>query len=511
MIDSQSLKNLKRTELEHFILHLNGSLLEDQKRLQTEIEKNKILLDINFKKDPHQLISSFFKDLDLKATSTIRVVYIKKNYFSEKILFFNGKSSSDYGVLDDQVIDQIGEKDHLVIQDTSRIHNIKFSKEHTFPRSLMAFPILHNNDKIGVIWIGDQNYQAFSKTELEKYKNIIDIYSDALAVFAGNNYIEQEKAVLKQIIAKDNLPLIIFNSKQKILFANEKAVDQFDLTINERGECFSNNCDFSSLFAIQKTSGNKTIDYRNREFEVIELLMADKHQEKATCLRFIDITTEVENGKYFNTIISTITHYLKSPLNEIKKLTSLISAIGDLSEKQNDFLLKIQNHIDEIQESVTQLVSVNKLNKGKFVDISKFSLNEIIENVCKLFFPLAQQKQITINARESEEDRIINDKTLIKHALINVLEFSIKETHMGGTVDIVHKKDSDNQLISVTDSGRGISNFDVKKILDKNNMDQIRNELEITRDIMAILNGKLDIESNLGSGTTITLVFPLKM
>jgi signal transduction histidine kinase len=510
MIDSQSLKKLKRSELELLILQLNESFLEEQRLLQFEIEKNSQLLEANLGKDVNELISKFIKDLCLRETSTIRVVYLKNNYFYEKIFFSSGKNSTDYGILDDQVIKQIGDKDHLVIQDTSRIHNIKFSKEHAYPRSLMAFPILRNNEKVGVVWIGDQKYQAFSKIELENYKKIIALYNDALTVFAVSKILDQERVVYKQVVAKDNLPIIIFNTKQKIIFANELAIDQFDLSFNERDECFSNNYDFSTLFNSSKRLENPTIEYKDKEFTVIESLIPDSPEGKTICLKFIDRSYEVEKGKYFNTIISTITHYLKSPLVEIKKLATLISSIGDLSEKQNEFLLKMKNNVDEIQGSVTQLISVNKINQGDFVEINKISINETLENVAKILFPLTQQKQITLNVHKSDDDQMINDKTLLKHVLLNVLEFSIKETHMGGTIKIIHKKDLDNQSISVADSGKGISNFDVKKLLDKKDMDQERNELEITRDIMAILNGKLSIESNLGSGTTITLVFPRK-
>ena len=233
-------------------------------------------------------------------------------------------------------------------------------------------------------------------------------------------------------------------------------------------------------------------------------------KQRIICLKFNDKTFDVEKGKYFHTIISSIIHYLKSPLIEIKEIASLISAIGDLSKKQNEFLNKIKYLIEEIQGSVSKLLSVNKIDQGNFVEINKFSINEIIENVAKIYVPLTQQKQITLNTPKSDQDQVLIDENLLKHALLNILEFSIKETHMGGTIEVIHKTDLENHYIVITDSGKGISNFDVKKLLDAKFTDQKRNELEIARGIMEILCGDLLIESNLGSGTAISLVFPWK-
>jgi signal transduction histidine kinase len=96
----------------------------------------------------------------------------------------------------------------------------------------------------------------------------------------------------------------------------------------------------------------------------------------------------------------------------------------------------------------------------------------------------------------------------LNHALLNILDYAIRESHMGGIVEIKSSNETNAFLISIKDLGKGISKLDIEKMMDDKSLDRYADEIEITKNIMKILNGEILIESNLGSGTIVTLKFP---
>lgn len=509
MNENQSLKKLRRSELEDYVKALIDSVNENQAQLLREKRKNSLLEKVLFEESKNEIVNEFFEDLSIKETSSIRLVYFESDYFLQKISFSSGKYSEDFGLLDDQIIEQIGGKNNLVIQDTSRIHNIKFFQGYSYPRSLIAFPILENNTKIGIVWIGDISYQAFSKQDIEHHEKIIDTYQVPLSALIKNEILEEERQTLQKIVYEDERPTIIFNSNKKISYANNSAINEFDLVRNENNQTLTNEIDFSTIFELHDPLEKPTIQYEGKEYEVIGINNFEKLNDSAICCKFFDKTLGLAKNKYLTTIISTITHYLRAPMVEIKGLASLITALGNLSEKQLGFLSKINNNINDIENSIVQLLSVNRIQQDGFVELSKFSINECVDSVIKILTPFAEQKQITINSSlDKKMEYVTSDKNLLKHAILNILNYAIKETHMGGAIEINHIINFEKHSIAISDSGRGISKLDVRKMMEGKNTHTKSDELEITQDIMFVLNGDLMIESDLGSGTTITLQFP---
>ena len=509
MNENQSLKKLRRSELEDRVKTLTDSVNEKQVQLLREKRINSLIEKVIFEESKNEIIKGFFKDLSIKETSSTRLVFLESNYFLQKISFSSGKYSEDFGLLDDQILEQIGGKNNLIVQDTSRIHNIRFFQGYNYPRSIVVFPIFKNNSKIGILWIGDLEYQAFSKQDFEHYEKIIDIYQGPLAVLIINEIMEEERRTLKQIVNQDDYPTIIFNRDQKISYANNSAIKEFDLGRNENNQILTWEIDFSSIFELHDPLEMPTIQYSGKEYEVNKVNNFEKIDHSAVCCKFIDKTWELAKNKYLTTIISTITQYLKAPMVEIKGLASLITALGNLSEKQLGFLSQINNNINDIENSIVQLLSVNRIQQDGFVELCKFSIDDCVDSVIQKLSPFAEQKQISINSKLAKKGAIVtSDKNLLKHALLNILDCAIKETHMGGTIEINHKIISEMHSIAISDSGKGISKLDVKKMMAGENSLPKRDELEITKEIMLVLNGELLIESDLGSGTTITLKFP---
>ncbi len=507
--EQSSINKLRRSELLDLIRELNDSLKEKTTLLLKEREKNRSFKRVLISKNFREYFREFSKTIQIRETSSIRILFSKKDFFLQPFSVGYGSLSDEYSYLDDQISDQLGGKSHLIIQDTSKIHNIKFFPGKSFPRSLIAFPIIHSDHKVGCIWIGDKNYRAYSKKEVEEFDYIIDEYQNTLAMLSKMISTSQEIFSLRQVFNSIEEPVLIINKQQIITHANTAAKKEFNLVCDENESFSSEEIDFNNLLNSPKTFENIKIKDNKKEFEVCRLEINSIDTKGVTCYRFIDKTRERALNKYLSTIISTITHYLRNPMIEIKGLASLILSLGDISEKQKEFLNTMSSNIDAIENNVKELMSIDRLNKDGFVEIDEVTVDDCINNAILTLAPLVEQKQITIRSDlDGQIKKIFSDAALLNHALLNILDYAIRESHMGGIVEIKSSNEANAFLISIKDFGKGISKLDINKLMDDKSLDQYTDEIEISKNIMKILNGDILIESNLGSGTIITLKFP---
>ena len=507
--EQNSLNKLRRSELLGLISELNDSLEEKKSLLLEEREKIRSFERVLISKNFREYFREFFSTVSIKDTSSIRIFFSKKDFLLQPFSIGYGLLSDEYSCLDEQISDQLGGKNHLIIQDTSKIHNIKFYPGKKFPRSIIAFPLIHNDLKVGCIWIGDENYRAFSEKEIEKINYVVCVYQKSLTVLFSTISTSQENFTLRWIFDSIEEPVLIINSQQIITHANPSAIKEFNLVRDENGSFFSQEIDFNDLFHSLKTSEKLMISNNNKEYEIIKIEVNSLDTEGVICYRFIDKTRERALNKYLSTIISTITHYLRTPMIEIKGLAALILSLGDLSEKQKEFLNIMSRNIDAIEINVKELMSIDRLRKDGFVEISEVSVDDCIENAIFTLAPLAEQKQIAIKSDyDKQRKKIFSDVSLLNHALLNILDYAIRESHIGSIIEINSYSEPNAFFISIKDSGKGISKLDIKKMIDEKSFDQYKDEIEITKNIMKILNGDVLIESNLGRGTTITLKFP---
>ena len=505
--EQDSINKLRRSGLLELVSKLNNSLEEKTALLLKERKKNRSFERVLINKNFREYFREFLKIILIKETNTVRIIFSKKDYFLQTFSTGYGSLSDEYGLLDDQIAAQLGGKSNLIIQDTSKAHSIKFFPGKSFPRSIVAFPIVCNDLKVGLIWIGDENYRAFSPRDVEKFAYFVGEYQKNLAVVFNANNISKETIILQRAFDAIEESFMISNKQKIITHANLSAIKEFNLTQNEDGSFSTDEIGLGELLNSAEISGK--IKIKNNEFEVSRLDVNSDDTQGMTFHRFINRTREEALNTYLSTIISAIAQHIRTPMIEIKGLAALIESLGDLSDKQKEFLFSIRKNIQVVEKNVKDLMSVNRLNKDGFLEIKEVSVGDCINKAIITLAPLVEQKQITIKCDyDKHGKKIFSDDILLNHVFLNILDHAIRESHLGGVVEINSYNGPNSLFVSIKDSGRGISKLDITKILDDKNIDQYKNEIDITKKIMKILNGCVQVESNLGGGTKITLEFP---
>lgn len=183
-----------------------------------------------------------------------------------------------------------------------------------------------------------------------------------------------------------------------------------------------------------------------------------------------DITAEMEVEEMRKDFISNASHELRTPVTSIKVLLeSLLDGAKDEPKLLNEFLNDLMLEVNRLHELVNDLLDVARLESNKnTLQISSFSINDIISEVLSTLHPLSKSKEIKIIRPIFKESMIMKaDRQKIKQVLVNLINNAIKFTPSPGEVSIIVKKLDSAYEFNVKDTGMGIPLEDQAHIFDK--------------------------------------------
>lgn len=218
--------------------------------------------------------------------------------------------------------------------------------------------------------------------------------------------------------------------------------------------------------------------------------------------------------------VGNVSHELKTPLSSIKLLSESLLLQDEVEEEvYREFLIDINNEVDRLNRIVTELLSLVDMDKKQLVlDYQPAYLNYLIEKIIEQLKPLADQKNIHLDYYEDDSIQINIDKGKIKQALINIVHNAIKYTRDGGRVDIRVYREKDFAVVSIKDTGVGISEDNLQYIFDRfYRADKARSRntggtglgLSISKQIVNLHHGTISVKSKLDEGTDFYIRLPI--
>ena len=220
--------------------------------------------------------------------------------------------------------------------------------------------------------------------------------------------------------------------------------------------------------------------------------------------------------------ISMASHELRSPLTAIK------GNIEFLKEKQIEtsadeesryFLENINISVNRLDDLVGDMLDVSRIEGNRIpMKLALVDPKDIIENSLREMEPYATKKGLELSLVSYEPGSISIDSDRLKQILVNLIGNAIKYTQKG-SVYVSTKIKNKEYLITVADTGFGISSEDQKKLFLK--FSRIQNEktrtikgtglgLWITQELAQKMNARISVESIEGVGSHFTISFPLK-
>jgi len=217
-----------------------------------------------------------------------------------------------------------------------------------------------------------------------------------------------------------------------------------------------------------------------------------------------------------------VSHELRTPLTIIQEGVALINdkILGDVNEKQVSTLSQVLENIARLTRIIDGLLDISKLEAGEMelkrssVDIAKF-IKKIIED----FQSKAKEKKIVLKTSLSKKvSRVYADGDKLIQILTNLVSNSLKFTPANGKITVRADDDADGSvMISVSDTGVGMSGGDVSKLFNKfQQFDRVHGPgekgtglgLSISKKIVELHGGRIWAESKVKKGSTFCFTIP---
>lgn len=218
--------------------------------------------------------------------------------------------------------------------------------------------------------------------------------------------------------------------------------------------------------------------------------------------------------------ITNISHDLKTPLTLILSPLNDLANIPDMPEKFKPRLESMIQNGNNLLRKINKIINYRDLEvyDDSFVNKREYFLQQLIYEIIIPFKAYSESQGIEFiyNFKETDNDSFIisTDKNRLESVLENLISNAIKYTPKGGKVSVSICYDDTNIHITVSDTGRGISDQDIPHIFDRyycavNNKEGTGIGLYLVKRYVEMLEGKISINSVLGKGTTFTIDLPV--
>ena len=227
-------------------------------------------------------------------------------------------------------------------------------------------------------------------------------------------------------------------------------------------------------------------------------------------------------SKIKDEFVSTVSHELRTPLNSIIGFTHILKSetLPETVKNSIDIIHKASQHLKDLINEILDIQKI-QLNKLKLSN-KKNSLFTLLTDIYNIFIPLCKEKKIDcfIITDIEVKDNYFFDKKRLKQILINFISNSVKFTELGTIslkVKIQTEEKFDKLSFIITDTGEGIP----KKMQDKiflpfttntqstHNIEGIGLGLNISKNLINLMHGSIDLIKTDSSGTTFNISLPL--
>ena len=330
-----------------------------------------------------------------------------------------------------------------------------------------------------------------------------------------------EQAKLNTVLENISQGIVAVDINNKIIFANKAALKIFGRSDEALGQ--------DVIFLIDDLALSSEISshlgsdynfeylYKNIEFSVA-IKTVDGISDKAkvcSIVIFTDVTKDKEIARQKSDFFANASHELKTPVAVMQGLSELLLAkeLDDNSKKQVE---RIHTESVRLASLISDMLELSRLEGGEPSEefTSKVDLKATAEEVLNELSPKIAEKGIT--ATVSGGGEIYGDAKKIYEVIENLCSNAVNYNNENGKIDITIAEKTNSVVLKVADTGIGIKKENIPRLCERfYRVDKSRSKktggtglgLAIVKHICALHGATLSVDSDLGLGTTVTVIF----
>lgn len=233
-----------------------------------------------------------------------------------------------------------------------------------------------------------------------------------------------------------------------------------------------------------------------------------------------DITLPKQMEAVKSTFVHTIAHDLKNPIAAIMLASELLDKAGGLSETQARIRTRIYNTAQEMHRFIADLSALDNFAQDFRLELTSFDLVAVVQTLLAQAMEEAERRGLEIQASLPQAVEWVGDKNRLQQMMANLLNNALKFTPEGKITVRLSQQEGTQPcgiMFEVQDTGIGISAYDLPYLgnrfyrVDSPETQAIRGlgmGLAIVKAVVKAHNGRLQMTSQLGEGTTFTVFLP---
>ena len=228
------------------------------------------------------------------------------------------------------------------------------------------------------------------------------------------------------------------------------------------------------------------------------------------------MTAELQGTETLRTdFIANVSHELKTPLAVMGNYATMLQRPGITEEEKNDYAKAISEAARRLAQLITNILKLNKLeNQQIFPQHQEFDLGEQLCQSLLQFEDAWEAKDLEIETEIQDDVCIKSDPELLGLVWNNLISNAVKFTPAGGSIGVMLKTDRNAVVVSVSDTGCGMTPEVGQHIFEKFYQGDTSHAtqgnglgLALVKRVVDILHGEITVQSTHGQGSTFTVRF----
>ena len=259
----------------------------------------------------------------------------------------------------------------------------------------------------------------------------------------------------------------------------------------------------------------------------LETVNTELRQAKQAAEEAFQVAQEANRSK--SSFLANMSHDIRTPMNAITGITSLLEYDAENEEKVREYAKKIDVSAQHLLGIINDVLDMSKIEAGKTVfKYSDFSILELMQEIQMMFRPQAEGKHqmMVMNHDNIEHEWVNGDKVHMMQIFSNLLSNAVKYTQEGGKIQfLVEEYETKSRAYAkyrfvVSDNGMGMSAdfkdtiFDAFTRAESSLTNKIQGTglgMAITKNLVEAMGGTIDVESELGQGSCFEVFMDLKI
>lgn len=458
-------------------------------------------------------------------------------------------SANEYGILSAAINDLADtiETEMTLANQATKLSSVMLSKDdaHRFCHDLLKGLLENTDAQMGAVYLLNEeksefypfecigidmagckpfsviNYEgefglALSTRKLQLIKNIPD---DTRFIFptVGGKFVSREIITIPIISGDETIAMISLATIKSFNYNALRLLNTILSTMSARIDgilAYRKIISFSQKLEQQNTE----LELQKRELSAQTNMLTNQNAELEMQKKQLD-----EANRMKTSFLSNMSHELRTPLNSVIALSGVLNRKleGKVAEQEYSYLEVIERNGKQLLALINDILDLSRIEAGREeLEVRKFRIGDLIDEVIETIRPQASQKNISIGFdHETSLPEISSDYGKCRHILQNLVANAVKFTEEGGVKIWVGQKNETIQ-IGVNDTGIGISSEHLPHIFDEFRQADGSSSrkyggtglgLAIARKYAHMLGGSIHAESIRNEGSTFVLTLPIRI